>query len=451
MQPATRIKISVLLVVIGTILAVTASLASVSSSTIQADGIVIDYGDYDTVWTDANVSDYDSVYDLMAYACDTNGLSFSIDENGTISELNGIVSGEDYFWGAWGIKSGSADWIKIDSIESTKPSDFAIISISYTESDGEPTVAIDYSGTPIYGYARKYRTVSLSPTITEIVASIKADTTLVGVDSYSNYPESIVQGVSDGSIKVTGTYTSPNYETILGTNPDLVFCDGSQRSHYLVADMLRESNIDAVVLYPGEDLDSVRNNIFIAGKVMQYDMASEEVINNLDTVMKELTDAITTPETKCPNVMVSLDPAVSPWVSGTDTYVDSILNELDAKNVFDNWSGWVHITGDMVAKCNPQVIIIITSQYHATQDEYDYMFSHLAEQWKSTDAWKNGKVYMICDGAAEMAQRFGPRTPQFAEIVCRIIHSECFSEEFPLFIGDDYSNYLTFSKEMNYD
>lgn len=451
MQSSMRIRVSVLLVIIGVVLAVAASLISVSSSTIQANGVIIDYGDYDTLWTEADVSDYNSVYDLMDYACTYNSISYVTDEDGSISELGGKASSETESWGAWGIKSGSISWTKIGSMKDADPSDYAVISISYTSGEEEPTVAVDYSGNSIYGYARKYRSVSLSPTVTEILASIKADATLVGVDYYSDYPQSVVQGVSDGSITVTGTYTSPNYETILGTNPDIVFCDGSQRSHYLMADTLRGQNIDSVVLYPGSDLDSVRDNIFIAGKVMQYDMASVEVIDNMDNVISALKDKIDVPEKRTMSVMVTLDPAVSPWVSGTDTYINSILEEFGAINSYGDQFGWTHISGETIGSRNPQVIIVITSEYKASQSEYDYMYNHLADQWKSTDAWKNGRVYMICEGAAEMVQRFGPRTAQTSELICRMVNPECFTEDMPLFVGDNYADYLTYSKEMNYD
>lgn len=447
-----RIRVSVLLVVVGVVLAIGASLASVSSSTIQANGVVIDYGDYDTLWTEADVSQYGSVYDLMDYACNLNNIEYKLNEDGSISELNGIVSSESYRWGAWGVKSGSTSWVKIDSIKDANPNDYAIVSISYTSVDGEPTVAVDYSGMPIYGYARKYRSVSLSPTVTEIVASIKAGNTLVGVDYYSNYPQSVVQGVSDGSIKVVGTYTSPNFETILGTNPDIVFCDGSQRSHYLMADTLRNQNVDSVVLYPGSDLNSVRDNIFIAGKVMQYDMASAEVIDDMNNVISILKEKIDTPERRTMNVMVALDPAVSPWVSGRDTYIHNILEEFGSKNVYDDQIGWAHINGETIGSKNPQVIIIITSMFKATQEEYDSMLDSLSDQWKSTDAYKDGRIYMICEGAAEMAQRFGPRTSQVSELICRMVNKECFTDgDIPKFVGDNYANYLIYSKEMNYD
>lgn len=148
--------------------------------------------------------------------------------------------------------------------------------------------------------------------------------------------------------------------------------------------------------------------------------------------------------------MVALEPDISPWVSGSGTYMDSVVVTMDGENVFSEWYGWVHITSDRIPYANPQVIIIITTEYSATQEEYDYLYNNLSAQWKLTDAWKNGNVYVICESAAEMVQRCGPRLAQTAELVAMILHPECFETQLPKIVGDDYADYLTYSKDMSY-
>ena len=119
--------------------------------------------------------------------------------------------------------------------------------------------------------------------------------------------------------------------------------------------------------------------------------------------------------------------------------------------MFSEWGGWVHVTSDRVPHANPDKIIIVTSEYSATQAEYDYLYSNLPAQWKDTEAWRNGEVYVICESAADMVQRFGPRTAQVAELVAMILHPKAFDTEVPKIIGDGYEQYLSYSSYMGYD
>lgn len=452
MDERGRVTLSIVLVVVGIILAVAAASLITEAETEQAKGTVIDFGDRDTVWTDAELESFPTEMDLLRYACGENGFSLTIADDGSITELNGVVNTESAEWGLWVVYPGSIDWVRLDAPYDQDPKGFTVSSWSYVEDGEEPTVAVDYSGNPIYGYQQKLRVVSLSPSITEILASVKAENILVGVDTYSNYPQSVVDATASGSIAQVGTYTSPSFELITGTNPDVVFGDSSQRSHALMVDQLRSSGVDAVLLYPGEDLESIMDNIFIVGTVINYELAAEEVINDTYEVIDQLADRVFTPEAGGNvDVMISLEPDISPWVSGADTYMSSIAELFNATNVFSDWGGWVHVTSDRIPHANPDKIIVITTEYSATQEEYDHLYSNLPAQWKDTDAWRNGEVYVICESASEMVQRFGPRTAQVAEIVAMILHPDAFDTELPKIIGDDYRQYLELSRYMSYD
>lgn len=451
MQSQKRVYLSIALVVAGVALAVFAASSVTTVPPAQAQGMVIDHGYYETEWVGVETTQFETERDLLQYVCDYKGVSVSFDTDGSILELDGLSSTASAFWSIWVVERGDTGWTMLSAPFTQKPSDYTISTVAYTEEGSTPTVGVDYSGAPIYGYSTNYRTVTLSPTVTEIVSSIKATNTIVGVDSYSDYPSDIVNGVSKGSIKVTGTYTSPSFEVIIDLLPDMVFCDGTQRSHYLMAEQLRKVGTDAVVLYPGVDLDSIRDNLFIAGAVMHYDLSAQEVRENMDYVISAMTGLVLTANADRPDVMVALEPDISPWVSGSGTYIDSMLSQFNSNNVFSGWNGWVHLTSDLILQANPDVILVVTTVYRATQSEYDHMYNNLSMQWKNTDAWKNGEVYMICEGASELVQRFGPRTPQAAELICKIIHPECFSDTFPKFVGDDYARFLDISKDMSYD
>lgn len=449
MNERARLALSVALVVAGVILGVTAGVFAESPERIQADGTVIDFGEYDTVWTDADTSGHPTMIDLLRYACDENGFELELDGSGVVTGINGIGRGGE--WTLWGMGTGDPGWVELDAPYGQSPSDYAVTSWTFSTDGREPTIATDYSGNPIYGYAQKYRVVSLSPTVTEILCSIKAENIIVGADQYSNYPQSIVDGKSDGSISMVGTYTNPSFELITGTNPDLVVCDGSQTSHVQLADRLRGVGIDSVVIHPGEDIGSVLDNIFAVGVSIGYELAGAQVIGEITEVLDALSDITSSSQGGEPvRTMISLEPDISPWVSGSGTYLDGIVTSMNATNVFSNWYGWVHITSDRIPYENPDAIIVVTTEYKATQEEYDHLYDNLSPQWKQTDAWREGRVYMVCESAAELVQRSGPRLAQTAELVAMLLHPECFDASIPKFIGDDYVDYLQYSKDLSY-
>lgn len=449
MNEKTRMVLSVALLISGIALGVATGVLAESPEKIQAQGTVIDFSEYDTKWTNADLSDYQTSIDLLRYACGENGFELVVDDSGDVTEINGIGKGGE--WALWGMESGSSNWTKLSSPYNQDPSKYIVTSWTFSSDGREPTVAIDYSGNPIYGYVQKYRVVSLSPTVTEILCSVKADNIIVGVDQYSNYPQSVVDGKKDGSISVVGTYTNPSFELITGTNPDMVVCDGSQTSHVQLADRLRGVGIDAIVIYPGEDITSVLNNIYSVGVSIKYELAGMQVINETEEVIDRLAEKTSSTQAGEPvDAMISLEPDISPWVSGSGTYLDGIVTSMNANNVFSNWYGWVHITSDRIPYENPEVIIIVTTEYKATQEEYDYLYDSLSPQWKQTDAWKEGRVYVICEGAAELVQRSGPRLAQTAEIVSMFLHPDCFDTSLPKIVGDDYVDYLNFSRDLSF-
>lgn len=452
MDDRNRVILSVSIVLVGIVLAVIAGSFITEAERVQAQGTVIDYGDRNTLWTDADLAQYETELDLLNYACEKNGIPLTLDEGGNIVEIDGIQNTDRESWGLWVIYPGSIDWVKLEAPYDQDPSEFTISSWSYVSEGGKPTVAVDYSGNPIYGYQQKYRVVSLSPSITEILSSVRAGNVIVGIDSYSDYPQSIVDAANSGDIAIVGSYTSPSFELITGTNPDVVFGDSSQRSHSLMVEQLRASNIDSVLLYPGEDLESIMDNIFIVGTVINYELAAEQVIDETYSVVNQLSEKVFSPGSGGNvDVMISLEPDISPWVSGSSTYLSSIAEIFNSTNVFAQWDGWVHVTSDRIPYANPEVIIIVTSEYFATQEEYDYLYNNLPAQWKDTDAWRNGEVYVFCEDAADMVQRFGPRTAQVAELVSMILHPSAFDKDIPKIIGDEYEQYLDISRYMSYD
>ena len=415
----------------------------------QASGFLIDFGNWNITWTEMDMEKNSDPYGALDAACNENDLTHTV-ENGTVREIGGVSSDDEYSWNLWTISKNSLTWVRESNPSGTDLSNYTIAAWAYCGEKETPTVAVDESGRSIYGYRQPQRTVSLSPALTEIIGSIRAVDTLVGTDKYSDYPNSVTAGQSSGKIKVIGDFLNPSYEMIAAQRPDIVFCDGSLYTHHLMADKLRNTGISAVLMYGGESIRTILSNIYIAGVTMGYGMRSAEAITALEHAAEAISGVLSENMVREISVMISLSADKSPWITGSDTYIDDISSVAMGKNVFTSQYQWVQINSEMVMSSNPSAIIVITTEYRAAQEEYDAMLRSLSAEWRSTNAYKNGNIYMICEAAGEMAQNPSPRFAQLMEITARMLHPDAFAEEMPKYIGNDYEDHLTITKDLNF-
>jgi len=413
-----------------------------------SSGMILDFNDRDVVWTGMDTSKYSNPISALEYVCGYNGFSLTL-EGDTVIEIDGTMANEIYEWCIWGIAFDSTSWRKIQLDSDIR--DFTICAWAYCNSDDVPTVAVDASGRSIYGYPRAERSVTLAPSLTEILGSLNAIATLVGTDSFSNYPNSVVVGKSRGSIATVGDYLNPSFELILQASPDIIFCDGSLQTHKAMVEKLRNIDRNAVMMYGGDSIQTIRDNIFIMGVSMGYEIRANEVLDLLDLAQSQLVEALGMTVSEV-DMMYSLSADKAPFISGSGTYIDDISIIAYGNNVYSNKSGWVRMNPETIMTNNPSKIIIFSTEYSATERDYNAIMNSLSAEWRSTDAYKSGEIYIICESAGEMSQRPSPRYAQIMELTMRIIHPGAFTEtDMGKFIGNDYVDYLTYTKHLSFN
>ena len=450
---AMRAKVTITIVLVFLSVIGVAILGNTSSTATQyrTDGIVIDFGNYNTVWTEVDFHEEDDTLSLLTIACDEdhNDYALTVDSNGNVTKINDIENNTLSSWGLWYVEHGNLEYVKSDS-SSIDASQYEIVIWAYCASNEEPTVAVDATGVSIYGYSQANRVVTLSPVATEIVGAMNAVSTLVGTDSYSDYPSLVETGHNNGTIAIVGTYTDPSYESILSASPNLVICEGSLYNHISVAEKMRNSNTASLALYNGDSVKSILDNIFITGTAMGYELRAQEVIDQINVAMMQIESTISGYNSE--DVMIALSDSPSPYVSGSQTYIDDILSIINCGNSFGDLNGWTHINSEYILQKNPSKIIIINSDSSFTTDEESYqtLLEGLSEEWKSTDAYKNGEIYVLCESLGEMASRSGPRCAQLTELFAMILDPDAFTTELPKYIGNDYVDYLSITKNLGY-
>ncbi|MCQ2078608.1 MAG: helical backbone metal receptor [archaeon] len=451
-----KLVVSIILVLVGASLGIALTKDTVHEAN---DSFTIDFGDYrvDNVSAVGN----SNASEALMSACSRLGYVIEHNPDGSVKSIDGMPSGDD--GRRWGLFTQGWDGTKCVWTEykgdptSLKVSDAGSMSWGLCSKGDVPAPTFDATGKSFYGLKEAKTIVCLAPSVTETVCELGYENRIIGTDRYSNYPESIQQKRDMGIITETGSYTSPNFEIIVKLNPDIVIGISSQNGHLKIAEKLNAVGITTIITSDGEDLKTVYDNTLMCGVAVGDKAKAEEVTNKLRLEVG-MTQTIVSHTADRPSIMVALSPEKSPWVAGMDTYVSDIYSKAGAVNAFDKSKnpslvemveGWKQINPESIVQGNPAVIIVISS-FGTSQETYDKMIAELPAEWKSTDAYHNGKIYLVGDSAGDMMSRPSTRLAQLTEFIGRMVHEDAFPEviSIPKIVGSEYTDYLTYSKTL---
>lgn len=440
-----KIVLSLIFIVIGVALGF--SLTHAAHSDVSTT-MTIDFGSYNIVSGELQEGTNASagLYNL----CQECGFEITYGEEGEVSSIDGKPSaGDTRTWRLYFIND-SKKWEIYDGDPSTLVMQAGSVISWGLFHDGEyPTPAVDATGYSYYNLGVATRIVCLAPSVTETVCALGCEDLIVGTDMYSNYPKSVEMKRKAGIIAETGSYTTPSFETIVDLKPDLVIGISSQYTHGVVVQKLRGVGIHAILVNDGVSLQDVYDNTYITGVAMGISDDAIKLTQKLKEQVEQTNSYVSSISEKT-GVMVALSPDKAPWIAGDNTYIADIYTKAGAFNSFGgSVDGWRQINPESIVEKDPQVIIII-SPYQYSKEAYDYVIANLSEEWKATTAYKNGDIYLFSDSAADILQRPATRLAQMTEILGRLLHPEAFTEliEVPKYIGDDYVDYITYSKEL---
>ncbi len=456
---ATEIKLTASFVVLMVVIVITPMMGLTTLEADEREGVVIDFGYWNVVWTEVIFTEEMNGNDALEAACHINDFTFVFkdEEKSELFSIDDQVNLYGMSWKMYILNEGK--WVCAEDPREIKVSDYSIV--CWARAAGPDTVipGVDATGFAYYSYAtngisyktgEKLRVVSLAPSITETIASVGGTEYIVATDLYSDYPREIVDLKEKGDISVIGGYTDPNYEWIIKSDPDVVFCEGGTGEHVSMANKLRKSGIDCVVLYNSTDVESLYNNVWIVASALGFAENANSSITSFRETLNVLTGVIGVQPLKRVFVSLSADP--SPWTSGSDTFLSDIVSKVSGTNIFDSQSSsWFMVSKEQIHAKQPGAIIILSEKEISTETQYQEIVNRLDPVWKETPAYRNGEVYIFSGDAADIVQRPGPRLAEAAEILGKIFHTSQFTDKDPLdfppkFFGDDYRDYLKYQK-----
>ncbi len=249
-----------------------------------------------------------------------------------------------------------------------------------------------------------HRIVSLAPNLTEIVYALGADSSLVGVTDYCDYPPQAARKPRMGGM------INPNIEAVVAARPDLVLMSAEGNSR-LDFEKLINLHVPVFATNP-RTIDGVFKSIGdiagLTGTTARATVLLHDLRSRRDSIVGLYRNGLH-PRTL---VVISLAPLM---VAGNGSFVDEMIADAGGINVGRTGTGsYPLLSREEILRARPDCIILgsdIAIPVDQLLREYP--------EWKTLDAVKNGRVYSI---DASIISRPGPRVIEGLEKLAELIH-----------------------------
>ena len=238
--------------------------------------------------------------------------------------------------------------------------------------------------------------ISLSTTHTEIIQSLGAENTLVGVDAFSEV---------DFPVEVIDAYTV-TAEELVPLNPDVVIIAFDFNG---IVEGLKAQEINYVLLPPARNLDDVYAQITNIGEMVNKKSEASSTIRDMKL---EINRIINNSNYQDITVYHEIGYSYGIYSVNSESLIGEIYNLLGVTNIADSeedpyGSGYPALSEEMVIESNPDFIVVGHS---------DYLNKDLSirDGWGDISAVQNSRVFFLDD---TLASNWGTTTLQLVEVL----------------------------------
>ena len=238
--------------------------------------------------------------------------------------------------------------------------------------------------------------ISLSTTHTEIIQSLGAENTLVGVDAFSEV---------DSPVEVIDAYTV-TAEELVPLNPDVVIIAFDFNG---IVEGLEAQEINYVLLPPAKNLDDVYAQISTIGDIVNKKNEASSTIRDMKL---EINRIINNSNYQDVNVYHEIGYSYGIYSVNSESLIGEIYNLLGVTNIANSeedpyGSGYPALSEEMVIESDPDFIVVGHS---------DYLNKDLSirDGWGDISAVQNSRVVFLDD---TLASNWGTTTLQLVEVL----------------------------------
>jgi len=240
------------------------------------------------------------------------------------------------------------------------------------------------------------RIVSLLPSLTETVCALGQCQRLVGVDRYSNWPESIK------ALPRMGGGIDPNIESIVAQKPDLVLLAGSTRG----VERLQALGITVLRLEPRTHADVQRVLRTVAEALGVPRNEADRVWREIDAGVQAAVQSL---KTKARNQRVYFEVSPTPYGASESSFIGETLQRMGVRNILPAALGpFPQINPEFVVRAQPDVIMAGDSSRASMLQR---------PGWPQMRAVRDDRICVFQPEQADIVVRAGPRMAEGAQLM----------------------------------
>jgi len=242
------------------------------------------------------------------------------------------------------------------------------------------------------------RIVSLLPSLTESVCALGECARLVGVDRYSNFPESVRH------LKRVGGGLDPEIESVVALKPDLVLIAKSSPA----IQRLKSLGLNVVALEP-QSHEDVHSALLILDGLLGVKRA-EQVWQHIE---QDLAAAALAVPPSLRGASVYFEVGRGPWAAGEASFIGQTLVRMGLRNIVGTALGpFPKINPEFVVQSNPKIIMTGESGV-----------AELATRpgWRRLDALVSARVCSFTPEESDAIVRAGPRMTEAVALMLRCL------------------------------
>jgi iron complex transport system substrate-binding protein len=244
------------------------------------------------------------------------------------------------------------------------------------------------------------RIVSLLPSLTETVCALGQCQKLVGVDRYSNWPESIAK------LPRMGGGIDPNIERVVAAKPDLVLMATSARG----AERFRALGLTVLALEPNSHADVQRVMGIVAQALDVPAQQSDRVWHDIDAAVQAAAQSI---PASAKGQRVYFEVSAAPYGASESSFIGETLQRLGARNILPASLGpFPKINPEFVVRAQPDIIMVGDSNWATMSTR---------PGWQSLRAIQTQRVCHFKPAESDVLVRAGPRMAEAARLMAKCL------------------------------
>ena len=245
------------------------------------------------------------------------------------------------------------------------------------------------------------RIVSLLPSLTETVCALGQCQRLVGLDRYSNWPESIQ------ALPRMGGGLDPNIERIVAQKPDLVLLAGSTRG----VERLQSLGIAVLRLEPRTHADVQRVLRTVATALGVPSAEADRVWREIDAGVQAAVQSLD-PRGRQQRVYFEVSP--TPHGASESSFIGQTLQRMGMRNILPASLGpFPQINPEFVVRAQPDVIMAGDSSRASMLQR---------PGWPQMRALREDRICVFTPEQADIVVRAGPRMADGARLMAQCLN-----------------------------